>query len=59
MRLSAIVASSAVIVVIPSVVLVIGRKRSHLERAGAVRVDPGRRADPVLPHQRAEARQQR
>ena len=64
MRFSAIFASSRLrSAVFPTssgaVIVVIRRERRHLERAGTVRVDPGRRPDPILPHQRAEARQQR
>ena len=38
---------------------VVHRKRLHLERSRPVRIDGDRRADAVLPHRGAEARQER
>ena len=42
-----------------SIRVVIRRERRHRERAGPVRIDAGGRAEAVLPHQRAEAREER
>ena len=37
----------------------LGLERRHRERAGAIRINRHRRAEAVLPHQRAETREQR